>query len=477
LGKQDDPNALVFGAYARIPLSGTSTESAAWTTIWTYQLAIDELNAAGGLPSADGLSHPLVAVVCDAGGSIDDSVDHLIGNLQVPAILAFLDPASLEHAITYASSLLDGGTRKTFWLNPGAYTSRFANLPAADDYLFHFSGALSDLAPAYGSLVKRVRQQLVRQPLPDAGIPAVRIAIVHGDDPKEPAFDLLDDLYNAVKQEQEISSSTPMEITLHADTVASNGLGVVVRQLLDYNPDLVISLIGSHFVTGDNEVNSGLIKSIEKPPYPDLGVHPYYILSPLDLTSPTSIDQLNNLLDLLLPVSANASRRFLGIGLAADSDSTLLNEYLKNLMDAHLNASPDRENLYDAVYHLAYAIYRATLWETPRVDGLQVRDGFIDTFTGTQPFDVGPKQFHGFDATVIGIPDVFAALHDGRIKLRGTMGLPSFTSPGSGPFRRKPDAKLYCYDPTPGSPWLIPQAQIYDGKSWSGDFCYTGFPP
>src|SRR5206468_3900801 len=93
-GNWRHPNAVYFGGFTH----QNATDPRGSPTAMNYDLAVQELNMAGGLPDRTGATHPLVAVVCandppNAGPDpIAKGLDHLVDDLDVPIIVADLLP-------------------------------------------------------------------------------------------------------------------------------------------------------------------------------------------------------------------------------------------------------------------------------------------------------------------------------------------------------------------------------------------------
>jgi len=146
-----NPDAIVFGAYATL---GTDSDEDS-AVVLNYRLALEELNAAGGLPDPPGgtRQHPLVMVVCDNSPErladtafFNRSLEHLISQLHVPAVVAYLLPDQLKRAFeTY------GRPQRTFFLSPSGATQAL-DMEPDDNLLWHMLGQPSDLAPGYLAL-------------------------------------------------------------------------------------------------------------------------------------------------------------------------------------------------------------------------------------------------------------------------------------------------------------------------------------
>ncbi len=453
-GNWRDPNALVVGAYTVLPL----TDPEGSTSVWDYELGIDELNDKGGLPDASGVQHPLVIVVCtnDASAPGTDtlakSLNHLVDDLDVPAIVADLAPANLARAFKTTS---DKG-KSVFFLSPGAATKELRAIET-EGLLWHMTGSPKDLGPAYASLVRRLEQLIRKDPNP------LRVAVVKTGDTTDPVADTLGELHDAV---------VPLLVFNNQNRAANEAAGnykefvvdaahppeTVSPDIVTFEPHIVISMIGSRFTdSGAGSNPLGVASAIEQTLGPTR-FRPYYVLNPVNAGR---IESVKEMLKGFFQLFPDIYERFLGINIAGAEDQRLYHEYLDRLRARFPKALPETENFYDPIYYLAYSMYIAGVGH--HLDGSQIRSGMLNLLFGQQ-FDVGPDP----------IPSIFDALRakGSSIQLQGTMGLPFFESGA-----RKGKGALYCFADQSTEHM---QEQVYDAdqQSWSGMFgCYGGFPP
>jgi hypothetical protein len=453
-GNSQDRLAIGFGAYTHIdPNDIDQSPTRGSTPVRDYELAVQELNNAGGLPDRTGARHPLFVVVCnrDPGDSahIPRTVDHLVSDLGLTAIVADLAPDDLAQAFQRVRD------KHIFWISPGPQTQELADLDPAG-LLWNLLGSPREVAPIYPALLTRLIARI--QPSPGSKL---RIAVVRSTDPSEPTRALLDDLFNDVGPRIHTQELMAIADILSYDIDAAHTVQDVVNQLVADSPHIVISMAGTQFTnnTTNAEIN-GVVAALERliGATPVDHPRPYYIFNPVNFAERDGLSRI-----LFNSVQSSAPyQRFLGVNVARTDDRTLYNDYLNALKDFFPAAEGETESWYDAVYYLAYSMYVAGL-EQP-LDGARIRSGMLSLLAGTA-YSVGPGN----------IPNVLAALGNSSssIQLVGTVGPPIFyTDTGA----RAGKGALFCFDEVDS---VHPQVQVYDATTgtWSGTFdCYPGFP-
>jgi hypothetical protein len=463
-GDTTSADALVVGGYASLGTTNLGDSG----PLLDYQLAIAELNQARGLPdpATGSRRHPLAMVVCNnipadptAGSSfLDRSLHHLIADLHVPAVVAYLLPDDLKYAFE-----TQGLPNHVFFLSPIGATQSL-DMEPDEDLLWHMLGQPADLAPGYDGL-SRLVQRYVKQV---QQIDAVRVATVT----TTAAFDrelagavlsLIDDnaTFNG-KTLAENAVDCPVDgCRYRAFTVdANHSPQSVGAQIVEFKPNIIVSLADDRFT----QPNTGVLPTVEAMWRPD-AKRPYYVLSPINAGALGDVgDAFRGLLSVS---SADTYQRFMGIGVAGAQDPTLYNEYLSRLLLAFQSAPVDTENFYDSVYFLAYAMSaamdRAAVGQP--LTGPGIAAGMRELITGALAYSVGPQ----------GINDVLRALPKGAIRLEGTLGPPDFYPDGT----RIDTASVFCFNSSG-----LPQVQVlrYDASAnppFVGDFnpCFAGFFP
>jgi hypothetical protein len=463
-GAAGDTNAIVLGAYAT--LGSTSLEDSG--VLLDYQLALDELNQAGGLPDPPPGTkhHPLALVVCNnvpAGPSmgssfLDKSLAHLVGELHVPAIVAYLLPDDLKYAFETF-----GRPHQVFFLSPIGATQSLDAEPD-DDLLWHMLGQPSDLAPGYEALARLLQGYIEKT----QAIDSVRVATVT----TTAAFD--SELARAV------TSLFDGNLTFNGKTLVDNALDcgaggcqyraftvdgahppdVVAAELVAFQPNIIVSLADDRFT----QPQTGVLPIVESTWNP-AATRPYYILSPINAGALPDVEAA---FDGLLSLStAPTHQRFMGIGVARAKDPTLYNEYIGRLLTAFRSAPVDTENFYDTVYFLADAVSAAIddMGLGRPLSGPAIASGMQQLISGSIAYSIGPGD----------INNVLRALAQGPLRLDGTLGPPDFYPGGT----RIDTASVYCFD-SDGAPQI--QVLRYDptvAPPFAGSFdrCFSGFLP
>jgi hypothetical protein len=456
-GTPEDPNAIFVGAFAT--LSPTVPEDNA--IVWAHRLALEELSGdnVGGLPGGPGgARRPLVMVVCNNDTTVvDAALSHLADDIEVPALLATLQPGDLRRGFEAHRD------KHMFFLSPVGATRTLVDY-ADDGLLWNMLGQPSDLAPAYGALLGLAERYVVGY----RGVNGrpLRVALVTTTE----AFDA--ELANFVapvlrfngksqSENETLGNYKGFTVDLANPQLDQTGLSIV-----DFRPDIVVSAAGEPF-----SQSSGVLESIEAgwadPTAPDAGTQgrPFYILSPFNAGNLQGIsDLIRGFVQSALDPTAN--RRFVGVAAAGAKDPTLQNAYATRLRTRFPNAYTDSGNYYDAFYFLAYAMYGAG--SVAPLTGPDIATG-MRRLLGGKAFAVGPTS----------ISAVFTALEPpaATIELDGTLGPPNF-DPTTGV--RIDDGSVLCFDNQQGLIGLHTEVLRYDRglQGFVGTFpCFSGFYP
>jgi hypothetical protein len=480
-GNWNDPNAFIFGAYATEPMAAPETSQA----IYNYELALNEFNAVGGLPDGNGNNHPLAAVICNndpkQAALVPDfygkSLRHLVDDLGVSAIVADLAPDELKTAFHTTVS----ESKSVFFLNPGAANNDLLSL-MDNGLVWSMLGPPKDLADGYAALVRRIEKYI--RSTSDAGTTPLRVAVVLKDDPNEVDHELLTELYDAVEPNLFFNAAPAMnqlggnyrEFHINAgDAGATSDAGTptpsdVADAVNDYAPHIVISMTGTDFTSIPSlsrpEGVAHRMLTFVKGGGPDRlpwvqHEYPFFIFSPINAAATSDFSALllsSTALDY--PV---IYQRFLGINVAGADDRDVLGEYQERLRNYQKLAADGFENYYDAIYYLAYAVYRAGVVS---IDGSNISAGMSSLSSGV-PLKVGPME-----VTIDGgvnqlIEQVFHELKaSGSVQLIGASGSQFDVPHGV----RIDKAGLYCFEYNNGSTPISHQpAEIFDAilQKWT----------
>lgn len=393
------PAPIIIGAYAPMDDIAPSVS----TYVMNYELAIDEMNreTSGGLTGGPGgSSRPFIAVLC---GSIENpdlagSMDHLIEDLRVPAIIAALNPPDLKELFN-----TKGLPNDVFFMSPIDADTTLTTLPDSG-LLWHMLPEGQDLAVGYVALVREVEKYLRQERELDLAEP-IKVALV------EARSQFLLDIGTKLRADltfngdlgtkaNEDSGHFLAARTDAAAQVDDPDVTKATDALLDFEPDIVISL--------GTEESLVLIHDLDARWAPTLGPKPFYVVSPMvsGLAALTTLDA--------------AKGRLMGVNFAGAEDTTLYDELQRNLRLEYgaISGLDGKENFYDAVYYVMYAI--AAAGSQGDLSGRDVKNGLARVIDMQSPtsFPVGPGR----------IPDALAYLTspNSRFALEGTLGPPSF---------------------------------------------------
>ncbi len=401
------PPPIVIGGYASMTSSNPYGNSA----VPNYELALLEYNRVA--------TQKVVMVVCNGREEkLGPSIDHLVGRLEVPAIVAGVYNGELEQL----QSELDRIGQSVFLMNPLEADRSIEGSGKDDrDLVWHIVGTSTELAPIYqpvldavAAVSARAREgtEFANEELrvsiveTSAGITALSGAVRNGTTIDG---ETLTSLINA-------GSAQLLLVTSTSGTAAPEQAGVI-ESLLEFAPHVVISVATQEFVP--------LIKNIEEAwanGTPEGSPRPYYIGSPYQYNDPAVTDMAAS---PLYPIR----ERFIGVNHApAGADAkALYDTYLSNLRAEFSTAASGidlagTENFYDATWYTLYA-----LAATNNPTGLRVAEGMKRLIDGMTEYSIIDPERTGN-----GITDVLSALSvpSAHIRLNGTMGPPDFDSFG-----------------------------------------------
>jgi hypothetical protein len=406
---------IIVGAYSNFEPFATTAKSA-----YNYELAFEEFNATtGGLPDGpDGTRRPLVAVVCNSRDpDLRPSLEHLIDDLEVPAILATLQHDKLVEAFSIAN---DEKGADVLLLSP--FDANDA-LRVMDDggLLWHMLSSTRDLADAYAPLVTRAEAfQNALRPAPAEPIDVLMLVADYGANLELAEIVTRSVTFNghAATDPENANHFTRVEIDSGLAVPSPDVSAAMAALDPAAPPHLVIALTTREVLGAIEPFELAFDESLGEP-------RPLYLLGPylaneIAVTRYASDPQLPTLRDQLLGVNY------------LSPDSTLYDEYLARLTTAFPATSvslESTENYYDAAYFLIYAFAaageRATYRGPDLVEGLKK---LIRHDVETEPceaangcYAVGPAPLPGALAYLRG-----ANVDPAGIALLGTMGPPYF---------------------------------------------------
>ena len=412
--RSTDAEPIIFGGFTAMQHTTYGTQA------HNFDLAFTEfLRTAGGIPAPGGKRRAILALVCqnvyDTPQDFDAALDHLIDEVQVPAILPVLETTSLLHAFNRS-----GAEHHVLFMSPlGSENALLAN--PNDGLIWTMLPGAAALARTYAPLLDLTVEHLRNTGVLGATEP-VRVALVRADDyvaMNEMASAMVEDLHFNGRSANDNAPDYFRSFSVSSSVLASNppDYTAATQALVDFAPHIVISSATDEFL------------SVFMPALEDgLADHPpTYLLSPLNYHN----DTLWNFVQPCDPSDTgchDARTRVLGVNYAAAADQTNYNGY-----EARFNAaypgyppSPGWENFYDAAYYLIYSA--AAAWASPLM-GDDLKLGMRSLLNGPS-FNVGPDD----------IPDAYRALGaaNSNITLNGAMGPPDFdrttgtrTTPGT----------------------------------------------
>ncbi|MDF3071581.1 MAG: uncharacterized protein K0R38_7182 [Polyangiaceae bacterium] len=419
------PAPIIFGAYTVAP-NAVSRSS----VTRNIDLVISEVTTkVTGLKGGPNNSRRTLAfVVCNsyfpdvAPGTIDafePSLDHLVDDLKVPGIVSALSAKDLE--AVFSQRLNAAGT---FVISPFEQDSELAAL-ADEGRLWNMLGATSDLAPAFGALLKRTEAYLrldesfLNLPSPGAKL---RVALVSANIARE--TDVRDALLELPTLDGFEVEQFQVESAL---LTGSPDVGPLATDLLDYAPHIIVALAGSEFIEGVFPVleagkSWGDATRGQQLPMYVLGssMAPETWILYGGSESPGGFQSLMD--------------RIVGVAYASAEDPDLRENYESRLISANSDLQDPTvllgsESVYDATYLMVYAA--AAAGQVPALTGKQLATG-MQKLLGGEPYDVGPSQ----------ISQVLRALEDGEeLGLNLTLGPPNWNT-GNG--TRKGVGSVYC---------------------------------
>ncbi len=449
-GNAASPNAVYFGAFATLDPAAPGDNSIAWS----HELAIDELSGdlLGGLPGPNKTRRPLVMVLCNNATNVNLGLEHLIHEVEVPAMVATLQPGDLRRAYE------DYGDRDVLYFSPVTISDALSQEDDSD-HIWGLLGEPKDFAPSYAALLTLSEAYVRSGQTDEQKKQPLRVALVTTND----AFD------------QELTQAVTDVLTFNGKSLAANGgdfipltIGAkpdfvqLADNLAAEKPDIIISTAGDAFVM-TNGLEQRLeeeweVVAIGKP-------RPFYILSPYNA---------GNLQPLLKRLSGRLMRdgntdvqeRYVGVSIASAADNTLQNAYAISLGGKHHGALTDTANYYDATYFLAYAMLGAN--QPDGLTGTGIAQGLHRLLSG-DPLNVGPK----------GINTAYSALSDdsSTIKLQSTLGPPDFDRKTG---VRPVDGSVFCIDREATTVTVKVKNDVlrYDNQAgkFKGDLpCISGF--
>jgi hypothetical protein len=419
------PAPIIFGAYTVAP-DGVSRS----VVSRNIDLVVDEVTSkvTGLRGGPNGSRRTLAFVVCNsyfpdqAPGTIDafkPSLEHLVDELGVPGIVSALSAKDME--AVFSQRLYEAGT---FVISPFEQDSELAAL-TDEGRLWHMLGATSDLAPAFGALLKRTETYLRRDEsflnLPSPGA-KLRVALVSANIARE--TDVRDALLDLPALDDFEVEQFQVESAL---LTASPDVGQLSTDLLDYAPHIIVALAGSEFIEGvfpvlESGSNWGSSTGGQQRPMYVLGSS----MAPETWARYGFSENGGGFTTLM--------KRIVGVAYASAENPKLRENYESRLISENSDLQDPTvllgsESVYDATYLMVYAT--AAAGQVPVLNGKQLANG-MQRLLGGVSYDVGPAQ----------ISTILTALDNGEdIGLNLTLGPPKWNTANG---TRKGVGSVYC---------------------------------
>jgi hypothetical protein len=480
-----DPNAIFVGSMVALDPNFADKSANAWA----LELAIDEINSAGGLPDpSGGPARPLVLLVCQSDTNTDSKVvergiTHLGEEVQVQALVAELRPDDLTDAFNRETG------RQLFYLNAVAVSSALALRDNNGGLIWTLLGEPRDYAAAYALLLSDL-ETYVRAERGLSPADEIKVATVYTND----AFDL--DLFKSADptlkfntfpaESQVFDGTNPDGKYLRINLSSLPGdihaqIQATAEQIVAFAPDIVISTAGDPMTTSGDVAMDGSLKQdgvleLVEAAMPD--PRPYYILSPYNAGT-SALAAVQSTITTDFATDPSAAGRFMGISAAAAPSDQLdpMTGFASRFITRYggsVDLPGQVDNYYDAVYYLAYAMYAASVAGDvtgPTIaGGMQQLIGPEGMQCGDTPCADGPRDFK----------QIFTALaNKDKIALYSTLGAPDF-DPMTGVRPATPG--VFCFTWNAGSQVAQHSLDVlrYDAdmKTFNGSYgCLLNFPP
>jgi hypothetical protein len=419
-GPMQSADPIFIGAFATIPPSAPESH----TSFLNYKLAQGDFSKGIQAGGGSALRTPVI-VVCDDSADPIASMNHLIQDVNIAAVIAPLPSATL--ASTFSAVNLAGGSN-IFFMNPFGADSTLTSLPT-HELLWHMLGQPSDMASAYAAFFPRVEAYVrATQNIP-AGTP-MKVATITATSPTV-TLDLRAAVDNVLTWNGGPAVSTNpnyLDISIPQSYLTNDDLTKIdyatpASELTAFAPNVVVSFASEEMIK--------LLTYYEA----SGSQRPFYLLSPYNIGTSSLTAWLNGL--------ETRRKRLAGIGFAADVGNPVLATYDAHFLSVFTNGQSELggENYYDAVYYTMYSLIAAG--RTTSLTGTRVAEGMprLVNPLGT-PEDVGQMAIGDVTQQLV-------SLSGTTIDLRGTLGPPNFSLTTGA---RISEGSVYCISQDQSAP-------------------------
>lgn len=345
-------------------------------------LAIEEVNASGGIPSSTaGVSRPLVMVSCNVSNDLVRAATHLVSDLKVPAIVGpntSQDTLDVSNKVTIQAGVVV--------VSPTAVAASIADL-RDNDMTWLMIPSDDQRAPLMIRDVNDMETKLKAE----RGTTSVRLSIIYRDDAlgvgTRTSMDAL--VLNGKPLSDPFNYSTSSDAHVHIDPYDAKltGIDAILTKEIAFAPDIVI-------LAGTAETVTKILTPLEAGwtgaarPY-------YYFIDPSKgqdlLNAVTGKDELR--------------KRVRGTGTRPNPSSEPVNNAFNLDYGVRYGSQPTASGAgacYDAAYSIAYAL--AATKDLP-ISGATVAQGLRKLAGGTDNISTGTQNLqHAFSTLADGQP-------------------------------------------------------------------------
>ena len=488
--RNDD--VLVIGGFVPLQVAAPLADRHALA----YRLALDELRNFGGLDIGKaGAKRPVVMAICASDVNlVEDGLAHLTQDLKVPAIVARFDDEKAPYLVNQYAVKND-----VFTMNPNPAPYALVEQESVGGLAWHLLGGTEDVALSYAPLVTMlenvVRTKKGLSPTDDVKVAllatnfaldeTIAETIQRGPQTRGDSGIVRDVSkaihFNAGKSaEENLAAGAFLRVPLMtlqqnpppSESAYAASAAAAREQLRIYRPDIVIAVTSTEL--------KDIVEPLEKALFADAGptAFPHWALSVQNAAIPGVLAHVK---DLQSQGATETYQRFVGIQYAGSTRKDVRDAWLGRMDTLYAPQGVDQatyaatENSYDAIYWLAYGLFKGTPPGQP-ANGTAVANGVRKLLIGgTEVFPGGTRE----------ITDALRALREQpNVRFVGALG-PRDIDPRTGATVFG-SGSVYCYQrPQAGTLVTIKyDALRYDAAKGTlalptptSEGCYIGLPP
>ncbi len=334
MGALTGSGMTLVGAFA------PSLRSSTWLSL---ELAVNELNAFDPSSESPTLRPSLVVLCSDVSNELPAAMQHLIQTLGVKGIVASLDDASLDIALS-----LPRVAGQALFLSPFGVSINSETSSHSHRELWHLGGRHGDIVSAYPTLARRAVDALA---LAD-DVP--RIASLVGSTAEDRAIaDAIEAVATAGGQRVRDLERVGRYRRISVSDASPADRATRLQELVAYGPQLVWVFLGGFFAEPAELERVSVVGELEDALDANGGARPTYLFGPRNFNDAA----------LRRRAASSPSFRQRSIGIDADrsADAMVMGSLAARFaqafpaiatQDIPLAVSP---SVYDALYYMAYA--------------------------------------------------------------------------------------------------------------------------